>query len=106
MNWLDAKVFRNVIFRSATVVLALASIGGALGQYNAESDVYLRVENQTAEEVAATAGVGEAGGVLFEAQEGAHGLVGESSGQSVSHYYIWICVGDECVPVDPFEYSR
>ena len=87
-------------------VLALALAGAAFAQYNPDNDVYITVDNPVVEEVAEDIGLGELGDDLFEAQEGVHETVKETTGEEVDHYYIHICSGKQCVPVDPFRFGR
>ncbi|MEX2541382.1 MAG: hypothetical protein WD314_06215 [Trueperaceae bacterium] len=103
MNNVQLNFFRAA---SLLLVLALLSVASADGNgYNSDNDVYLQVENEAAERAASRIGVGRLGGTAFGVQEGAHELVGDSSGQTVEHYYIWFCIGSECVPIDPFEFG-
>jgi hypothetical protein len=94
------------IFKSVILVFALALIGSVAAQYNSEYDVYVRVENKLAEKVAKRAGIGQLGAQLFDVQEDTHAAVTDTSGEEVEHYYIWICIGDHCLPVDPFRPSN
>lgn len=89
-------------------ILLVVFLGVALGEddsYNSESDVYIQIENHTLEEVAAAIALGTLGTEMFELQEELHDVIGESTGEEIDHYYIWICVGDECIPIDPFEFG-
>jgi hypothetical protein len=96
----------NSTVKSIMLVLALALVTPVLAQYNSEYDVYLQVENKLAEKVAKLLGVGSLGSQAFDTQEGAHATVTDTSGEEIEHYYIWICIGDQCVPVDPFRASN
>lgn len=89
-------------------ILLVGVLGVALADddgYNSENDIYIEIENQTLEEVAEAIRLGEFGTELFELQEGLHDTIGDSTGEEIDHYYIWICVGGECVPIDPFEFG-
>ena len=43
--------------------------------------------------------------LLFELQEGTHETITDVSGAEIDHYYIWLCLEDLCIPVDPFSYN-
>jgi hypothetical protein len=100
----NRMIHRTVI--SVILVLALALVSPVSAQYNSEYDVYVQVENKLAEKVAKRLGVGRLGSQAFDTQEGVHSTVTDTSGEEVEHYYIWICIGDQCVPVDPFRPSN
>ena len=46
------------------------------------------------------------GDLAFDLQEGTHGSITDLSGAEIDHYYIWVCLADQCIPVDPFTFSR
>jgi hypothetical protein len=95
----SARCFRTF----SILVLVIALAGLAVGQHNSENDVYVQLDSELAEEFAEYVGLGKLGSRLYDTQEGIHEAVKDSSGEEVAHYYIWFCIGDECVPVDPFE---
>ena len=43
--------------------------------------------------------------LLFELQEGTHETITDVSGAEIDHYYIWLCLEELCIPVDPFSYN-
>lgn len=66
----------------------------------------LTIRTSLTDEVAEELNVGEVGDALYEAQEGVHDAVTDTTGVEIEHDYIDICAGDECVPVDPIRYSN
>ena len=84
----------------------MAALLGSVGIALADDDVRIRLFNRTAERVATTVGLGDAGDELYDVQEGAHTTITDTTGEEIEHDYIWICVGDECVPVDPVRFSN
>ena len=60
-----------------------------------------RLTNQTAEELQ----VGEVGDALYDVQEGTHDTVTDTTGVEIEHSYVDVCLGDECVPVDPIHFN-
>lgn len=66
-------------------------------------DKYVRVENELLESAADRAGVGQVGDVAYTVQEDVvHGSITKLTGTSVDHFYAWVCIGNTCIPVDPF----
>lgn len=61
----------------------------------------LRISTPLTDAVAQEADVDERGDDLYEAQEGAHDGVTDTTGVEVPHEYIDVCFGDECLHVDP-----
>lgn len=96
----------KLILKALAFVGLVALAGTAMAEYNPDDDVYIKVENETATKLAKTLKLGDLGDDLFDAQEGAHEVVGETTGEEVDHYYIHVCVGDECVPVDPVRFRN
>ena len=71
------------------------------------NDKYVRVENELLESVADDAGVDTIGHLAYVVQEElVHGTVTKTTGIKVDHYYLWTCIGDVCLPVDPFRFSN
>lgn len=66
----------------------------------------LTIRSDLTDTVAEELNVGEVGDALYEAQEGVHDAVTDTTGVEIEHDYIDICAGDECVPVDPIRYSN
>lgn len=70
-------------------------------------DKYVRVDNALLEYFARNVGLGQVGYMAYWLQEDvAHGSITKLSGQEIDHYYAWVCVGSECIPVDPFRVSN
>ena len=91
--------------RATTILIACAvllSLGLVSAEYDPSQDVYLTADAPLTNRLASKLGVGRLGTKAFNLQEGAHGTVTDSTGVSVDHYYVWVCLGSECVPIDPF----
>ena len=73
--------------------------------YNSEDDVYLIVRGQIIEDATSILPVGLVGELAFDLQEGTHENIADVSGAEVDYYYIWVCLADACIPVDPFRFS-
>ena len=50
--------------------------------------------------------IGAVGTTAYNGQEGAHGAITSTTGQSVAHYYVHVVVNGQDVPVDPFMVNR
>ena len=74
--------------------------------YNSEDDVYLIVRGQVIEDATSMLPVGLIGKLAFDLQEGTHKSITDVSGAEVDYYYIWVCLADACIPVDPFRVSK
>lgn len=91
--------------RSLAAVLLLVLLT-PLALADGDGDVYVDVDHDLTSQVAEDLAVGETGEDLYDAQEGAHDAVTDGTGEEVDHYYVWICFGGQCVPVDPIRYSN
>lgn len=96
----------RILRRAALATALLVLLGGALAQHDPDDDVYIRVEEPTVERVARSLGLGALGGALYDAQEGVHETVTETTGAEVERYYLNVCLGDECLPIDPLRVSN
>ena len=91
--------------RITTVLFACAlllSLGMGSAEYDPSKDIRIEVTTAPTTRLARTLGVGRLGAQAFDLQEGAHATLTDTTGVSVDHYYVWVCFGSECVPVDPF----
>ncbi len=91
--------------RSMIVLVACAlllSLGTATAEYDPSRDVRVGVDSPTTNRLASRLRIGSLGRSAFRVQEGAHASLKALTGVSVDHFYVWICLGPECVPVDPF----
>lgn len=89
---------KSLRFLVLTLCSLLLLAGSALADYQPEHDISVNVE--LAPELIQTDG--STGESSFAAQEGAHSTLTQSTGQSVSHYYIWIYLnGKPVLAVDP-----
>lgn len=97
----------KVFLRLAVVLLIVSALTSlASAKYKPEHDIYINVDAEVLERIAAALALSELGDELFDAQEGAHATTTDTTGQEVDHYYIWFCAGDQCIPVDPFTVSN
>ena len=70
-------------------------------------DKYIRVENELLESVADSAGLDTLGDAAYTLQEDVvHGSVTKVTGKKIDHFYAWVCIGEVCLPVDPFTFSN
>ena len=74
--------------------------------YNPEDDVYLMIGGQVVEDATSILPIGLVGEIAFDLQEGTHERIRDVSGARVNYYYIWVCLADACIPVDPVRFSR
>ena len=99
---------RNLAF---VLVLLFALVGCqeevtlSTTDYNSEDDVYLIVGGQVIEDATSVLPIDLIGELAFELQEGTHENITDVSGAEIDHYYIWVCLADACIPVDPFRFS-
>lgn len=95
------------------VLLALLAVAGCSAtnndlvpaSYNADEDVYIVFQGQHFDDATALLPNALVTEVVFELQEGTHETITNVSGAEVDHYYIWVCLGRACIPVDPFSYN-
>ena len=101
--------YRGLVF---ILVLAFALIGCEEDitmktmDYNPEDDVYIMIRGQVIEDTTSILPVDLIGELAFELQEGTHESITDVSGAEVDHYYIWVCLEDACIPVDPFRFDN
>lgn len=73
--------------------------------YDEEKDVYVVFHGERFEDASSFLPIGVLGELAFDLQEGTHSSITHASGAEVDHYYIWVCLGEQCIPVDPFTFS-
>jgi hypothetical protein len=95
---------RRCVLKSLVLVWAASFLG--LAAADRPDDIYVRVENQAVERVARDAQVGKLGRELYRAQESANRSLQRSTGLEADNYYVWVCVGNQCLPVDPYTFSN
>lgn len=94
------------------LVLVLALVGcqedATLGavDYDPENDIYLIVGGQIIEDATSILPVDLIGELAFDLQEGTHESITDVSGAELDYYYIWVCLADACIPVDPFRFDN
>ena len=74
--------------------------------YNSEDDVYIVMKGWVFEDATSILPVELIGELAFELQEGTHENITDVSGAELDYYYIWVCLEDACIPVDPFRVSE
>jgi hypothetical protein len=105
------NIMRNVTLRTFILASVVALLSFVFAEdtssgYDSSQDVTITVDNPVTNEVAETLGVGQVGDALFNTQEGVHKTVENTTGQSVNHYYVKLCLGKSCLPIDPFKPHR
>lgn len=101
----------------ATAAIVLLSIAGCSrpqttlvapfpDAYHPEDDVYVMFQGEIFEDASDLLPAEVIGQKAFELQEGVHADITDVSGAEVDHYYIWVCLGNDCLPVDPFRFSN
>lgn len=95
---------KNIRFKISIVLLALlCSVGYA--EYVYEDDVYIGVCTDEALTAYVDDLLGTLSEEMFEFQEGVHEEVGETTGEEIDHYYIWIGHCDQYIPIYPFHFQ-
>ncbi len=74
-------------------------------EYDASQDVYIVFHGKHFEDATKFLPVDLIGELAFDLQEGTHDKITDVSGAEVDHFYIWLCLADQCIPVDPFTFS-
>ena len=97
---------RTLLLAAAVSLLGFAFAEGNSNGYDPSGDVTVTVDNPVTNKLAETLGVDKVGDAAFEAQEDVHKAVEGTTGKSISHSYIKVCLGKSCLPVDPFRFSR
>ena len=90
--------FRTFIFATVIALLSFAFAEGNSSGYDSSQDVTITVDNPLTNQVAETSGVGQVGDTLFNTQEDLHKTIEGSTGTSVNHYYVKLCLGKSCIP--------
>lgn len=92
----------NILSRTFSLLALLALLATSASA----QDVYIYVDVPVTNEVAKEMALGALGADMYDLQEGAHGAFTNASGETIDHYYIWVCFGDECLPFDPIRYNQ
>ena len=80
----------------------LLSLGAGHAEYDPSRDLRVGVDTPATTRAARSLGLGRLGSRAFHLQEGVHRTATRATGVSVDHFNVWVCLGSECVPVDPF----
>lgn len=70
--------------------------------YEEEHDLYIVFGGQHFQDVGTFLPVKLVGELAFDLQEGTHRSIRHVGVAELNYYYIWLCLGDSCIPVDPF----
>ena len=73
--------------------------------YDENQDVYIVFRGQHIANVTSLLPGDLVSDLLLELQEGAHETITDVSGAELDHYYIWLCLEELCIPVDPFSFN-
>jgi hypothetical protein len=73
--------------------------------YQSDDDVYLVFKGFIFKRVTSLLPISVVGEAAFKLQEGTHESIRDITHAEIDHYYIWVCMEDACIPVDPFRYS-
>jgi hypothetical protein len=73
--------------------------------YQPNKDMYIVFHGLLIKRVTSLLPVSLLGEIAFKLQEGTHSSVRDVSQAEIDHYYIWVCLADDCIPIDPFSYS-
>ncbi len=102
-------LFGRSSLAALVVLLALAGCAGtgdiATEAYQPDEDVYIVFHGEHFDTATEFLPNDVITGATFELQEGTHEAITDVSGAEVDHYYIWLCLGQACIPVDPFSYN-
>jgi Ca2+-binding RTX toxin-like protein len=90
---------KKLVATVLTVIsINLLLVGAAFAEYDSSNDITVSV-TVLEDEVKTSDETGE---FTFEAQEGVHELITDTSGEEVDHSYIWIEVnGNKVLAIDP-----
>lgn len=87
-----------VTLAAFVLLLQVLWIGSAFAEYQSSGDITLSV-TVAEDQLETSDSTGEA---TFEAQEGVHATLYDSTGQQVDHSYVWIEVnGEKVLAIDP-----
>ena len=105
---------RVKIFLQLAVLFSLLTLVGCSApgdnnlvteSYNSDQDVYIVFHGRHFDNATAFLPNALITELTFDLQEGTHESITDLSGAEVDHYYIWLCLGQACIPVDPFRYN-
>ena len=99
------------MFKGWVIAVGLAVFLGGCGvqsdirletaDYDPEHDVYVVFQGQHFEDAGGFVPVALIGDAAFELQEGTHASIRSLGIAELDYYYIWLCLGRACIPVDP-----
>lgn len=92
--------------RWLVVAVMAMTLSTAFAGHRANRDVRLGINGWTGGLLAGLLPISEVGDLAYDVQEGVHDAVTDVTGVEIDHSYIWIGVGGEEIPLDPFEFHR
>lgn len=100
---------RTLLVCLTLVILSGCGIQGSVPleptAHNDENDLYIVFLGNHFENVTRFLPIDVLGKALFELQEGTHARITDVTGAELDYFYIWVCLGEQCLPVDPFTFS-
>ena len=97
---------RTLLVAAAVTLLGFVFAEGNSSGYDASGDITVTVDHPVTNTLAETLGVDKVGNAAFTAQEDVHKAVEATTGKSIDHSYVRVCLSKRCLPVDPFKFSR
>ena len=79
-----------------------SNIGLETTAYDPENDVYVVFGGQHFQNASEFLPLEVVGDLAFKLQQGTHASIRSLDVAEVDYYYIWACIGEDCIPVDPF----
>lgn len=79
-----------------------ADVALAPTDYDPEHDVYIVFAGQHFQDASEFLPLELVGEIAFKLQEGTHASIRSLNVAEVNYYYIWVCMGEDCIPVDPY----
>ena len=99
--WMLSTLFALLIFLAACADQNPVHVS----EYNENDDVYIVFQGEVIEDATSVLPAAMVGELAFDLQEGTHENIKSRTDAEVDHYYIWVCLADACIPVDPFHFS-
>lgn len=79
-----------------------ADVPLATTDYDSEHDVYIVFGGQHFQDASEFLPLELVGELAFKLQEGTHASIRSLDVAEVNYYYIWLCLAEDCIPVDPY----
>lgn len=102
------------MFKGWFITVGLAALLGGCGLqsniglettgYDPEDDVYIVFGGQHFQNASEFLPLEVVGDLAFKLQQGTHASIRSLDVAEVDYYYIWACIGEDCIPVDPYRF--